>query len=106
MARINTNQYAAAGVVSATPATLALVTGFNNGAAARYFQVFDKATAPAGGDVPVQSFLVGVGANFSYAPSGLLAPLGVGLSWGVSSTPNTFTASAELFWVHAEANSQ
>lgn len=106
MARLQVNTYAALGVISATPCTLALLSGFNNGANARYFQVFNKATNPAGADVPVQSILVPAGSNFSWTPSGLAAPFTIGCSWGMSSTPSVFTAAAELAWVHAEGNSQ
>jgi len=105
MARVNTLQYGASGTLLGAAGTLALVTGFNNSATLRYFQLFDS-LAPAPGAVPVQSFIVRPSANFSFAPSAQLAPFGTACTWRVSSTPNTLTAAAENFLVHGEAQSQ
>lgn len=106
MARVQTNTYAAVGQLLAGPGTLVLVTGFNASLTLRYFQLFDKAAVLAPGDIPVQSFPVGGLVPFSWAPSPMGAPFGASCRWGISSTPQLYTAAAELFWVHGEANSQ
>lgn len=106
MARTNTVQYLAAGAVFVGPGTLSLLSGFNPSANLRYLQVFDKGSAATLGNVPVQSILVPAQSNFSWVPSAQAAPFAAGCVWGVSSTPNTFTAAADLFWVRAEAQTQ
>lgn len=106
MARINVNQYLALGVLAPVPFNLALVSGFNQSGTLRYFQLFARNTVPILGAAPVQSIIVPGQSNFSFTPSAQQAAYSPGLAWGVSSTPNTFTAAAELFWVHCEGNSQ
>ena len=69
-------------------------------AAPRYIQVFNKAAAPAPGDTPIHRFYVGPGASFSLWVDG--EPFGTGISWGVSTTRDTFTASADVADVDAE----
>lgn len=106
MSRINTKQYAAAGTVFAGAGVLGLISGFNPTVNLRYLQVFDKASAASVGNVPYQSILVPAQSNFSWSPSSQADPFTLGLVWGVSSTPDTFTAAADLFWVRTEAQTQ
>lgn len=106
MARINTRQYLAAGTVFTGAGVLSLISGFNPTANNRYLQVFDKAAPAALADVPYQSILVPAGTNYSWAPSAMAAPFVLGCVWGVSSTPDTFTAAADVFWVRSEAQTQ
>jgi hypothetical protein len=106
MARINTKQYAAGGTVFVGGGVLALISGFNNSANLRYLQVFNKASAASAGNAPEQSIIVPALSNFSWVPSAQANPFTEGCVWGVSSTPDTFTAAADLFWVRAEAQTQ
>lgn len=76
-----------------------------------YFQVFNKASDPAGLDVPIYSFpiplcisglspsLLSLDATF-FGLSGVA--LGTGVGWGISSTPATFTdaGTAANYGVH------
>lgn len=68
-----------------------------------YFQVFNKASGPSGGDTPIFSFPVG--AATATAPNylkigpdtftGLGYAFATGISWGISSTNATYTATAD-----------
>lgn len=83
-------------------ASAGMVTGFdvtNENAAARYFQLFNKATAPAGGDVPIYSFKIPAGTANNpgtktlgrdfFTQAGKYFSTGIG--WAVSTTYATFT---------------
>jgi hypothetical protein len=70
-----------------------------------YFLLFDQATAPAPGDIPVDGMRLPIGgpvgaATGVSAPSGLM-PQGEtagyihGIAWGISSTPYVFTADTD-----------
>jgi len=84
-------------VVKATPGNVFAARVTNANAALRYFQFHNKATAPAGADVPVLSFpipvsggIMAVGAEFL----GGSAEFTVGVAWAISTTAATFTDSA------------
>lgn len=74
----------------------------NDNAAVRYFQLHNKATAPAAADVPVYSFKVPAGTannpgvlildNTFWTEAGKNFTLGIG--WAISTTFGTFTDSA------------
>lgn len=74
----------------------------NDNAAVRYFQIHNKASAPAGGDVPVLSFKIPAGTANN--PGVLVIGrdvlgagghyLSTGVSWALSTTYGTFTDSA------------
>jgi len=74
----------------------------NTNAAVRYFQIHNKASTPAGGDVPVISMPIPAGSatvpgvllllNNFYTPAGY--HLSTGVSWAISTTYATFTDSA------------
>jgi hypothetical protein len=88
---------AATGVLSATPARLFKFFGAANDAMPgppRWLQIFDKATVPVLGDVPrLPGIPVGAGPTafaLTLDPNGLSFALGI--SWGVSTTIDTFTA--------------
>jgi len=106
MSRIDVQDFDNDGSIFVGPGNLALVSGFNNSASTRYLQLFDLAAPPTLGAIPKRSIIVPGVSNFSYAPSAQAAPYAVGLAWGVSSTPDTFTSAAELFWVAFEGNTQ
>lgn len=87
---------AASRVVKNSGGVLFAYSCMNLNASIRYFQLFNSATAPAGGDVPLESwpvlpnggllildalFLGAFGTNF-----------GAGIAWGFSTTPRTYTA--------------
>jgi hypothetical protein len=95
------NPLVALALVSAAARTVYLVTGANAGANARWLHVFDSAAAPVNGDVPIDRYYVSPNGTFSIGYGDGGRPLSSGLAWGVSSTPATFTAAAELFSVTA-----
>lgn len=67
----------------------------NTNAAIRYFQIHDKATAPAGTNVPIISLPIAVLSGYlevTLPYGGQNAGLGVG--WAISTTQATFTDSA------------
>lgn len=73
----------------------------NANAAVRYFQIHDKASAPAGTDTALRYFLIPAGTatqpavlqlDPSYLASNINCSLGV--SWAISTTATTFTDSA------------
>lgn len=85
-----------------TPGQAMAVYVTNANAAVRFFQIHDKATAPAGTNVPVFSVPIPAGTannpgtviidNAFFLQNGLACTLGVG--WAVSTTVATFTDSA------------
>jgi len=90
---------AVTGVLSGTPARLFKFFGHANDAMPgppRYVQIFDKATVPVLGDVPrLPGIPVGAGPtafSLTLDPNGL--SFAIGISWGVSTTIDTFTAPA------------
>lgn len=89
---------AASGIAYQGRYALNLATGFNNNAALRYVQFFDRATIPVLGTVPIQSIPVNPMTEFSWSPSedGLIFESA--LAFGISTTAATFTAgAADLF---------
>jgi hypothetical protein len=87
------NPKAAAGVFTSLSCT-------NENAAVRYLQIHNKASAPAGTDVPI--FSVPIPAGSTNAPGAVILDreflndyyLGTGVSWAISTTKATFTDSA------------
>jgi hypothetical protein len=84
----------------------------NDNAAVRYFQLHNKATAPAGTDVPIYSFKVPagtannpgvlvIGTEFFTGPG---KNFSTGIGWAISTTFGTFTDSAtnteHIVYVH------
>lgn len=84
----------------------------NINAAVRYLQIHNKATAPAGTDVPVSSFLIPAGTATAPATIVLDASyfgtngkyLSTGVSWAISTTNATFTDSATASEHNLEIN--
>lgn len=80
--------------------TVVAATITNANAAVRYFQIHNKASAPAGTDVPIFSFPVPAGT--AAAPGSLILTadlfndyfLATGVGWAISTTVATFTDSA------------
>ena len=70
----------------------------NANAALRYFQIHNKATAPAGTDVPVLSLPIPVSGGIMTIGSEFLSgderACSLGVSWAISTTHATFTDSA------------
>lgn len=84
--------------IKPNPGNVYAVQATNANAAVRYLQLHNKATAPAGGDVPEYSFpipasggVVRVGEEF-FGREGQYFTTGI--SFGISTTQNTFTDSA------------
>lgn len=110
MGDLNIKQVTAApsGVVSAAgPAVLMSAWGENRDTVALYFQIFDRVTVPTLGVVPMlPSIRVAVGGGFNAVFPGPAAPLllgqepgrgtvfGTGISFGWSTTAETYTAAA------------
>lgn len=87
--------YGQTGLIKASAGRLYFIDGTIDPAApagALWVQVFDKAAVPIAGDVPVWSTRVGAGGAFAWARNG--RAFLVGMSWGVSTTRDTFTAGA------------
>lgn len=83
---------AASKSVKATPGRLYAIHGSNRDAAERFIQIFDKASAPSAADVPVMTIPVPAATSFSWSqPFGRVFTLGI--SWGISTTLNTFTSA-------------
>lgn len=102
---VNASAMAASGVIKNAAGELFICYGFSTYTTAKgYFQIFNKASAPAGADVPVESIPVGVATTLQDSAFAL-GPLpakdySLGISWGFSSTPATYTAIAgNNIWV-------
>lgn len=81
--------------VTAAATELVALGAMNAGASAVFVQVFDKATAPAGGDVPAFVFTVPAGGGVLVDSTWWQgARVAAGLAVGVSTTHATFTAAA------------
>ncbi len=87
--------------VKATPGNLLSIVATNKNAAVRYLQVHNKASAPAGADVPVLSLPIGAGTANN---PGILTLgrdvlgqggkyLSTGIAMGISTAEATFTAA-------------
>lgn len=84
----------------ATGGTALSATASNSNAAVRYFQVHNKASAPAGTEVPIIS--IPIPAGTAAAPGQLILPksffqnyfFSTGVGWAISTTSATFTDSA------------
>jgi hypothetical protein len=94
--RIGTNTTA---IVKATPGVVFAFSIFSKATVTRYFQLFDKATAPTGADVPLLVFPVFAdgGEGFLFLGNNFLGTRGLafsaGIQWGWSSTEATYTAA-------------
>lgn len=97
----------ATGVIAAGQQRLASLRAFKpTGNGVEYLLVFDKATAPAGGDVPMDAMPLPTTNNVT----GGLVPLPMGetrgfvqgISWGMSSNPFAFAATGTAIFLSAE----
>lgn len=74
---------------------------FNNNAAGRFAMVFDKATAPVNGDIPLfmQSMAgtTSVPKELAFPPDGLLFTLGLWIATSSTSSPLTIAAADLIF---------
>lgn len=80
--------------------TLAQIDGNYFGVGGEYFQIFDKATAAVANDVPIMSFLIpGAGPVNLVSVFETMAPITLllGLSVGISTVNEKYTASASAF---------
>jgi hypothetical protein len=91
-------------VVRAAPGTVTLVSGFNDNAApaSAYLQIHNKAAALVLGDVPVYTFLITPLSSFEWRPSKGGRTFTVGITYGVSSTRDTYTVSVTPVFVSFE----
>lgn len=83
--------------VKATPGNVFAARVTNANAALRYFQIHNKATAPAGNDVPIAFFPIPVSGGIMTVGAEFLGgnlECTAGVSWAISTTAATFTDSA------------
>lgn len=88
--------------VAASTANVLSVYVINRNAAVRYFQLHNKATAPAATEVPIYSFAVPAGTTNNPGVVSLGSDFftsngrnfSTGLGWAISTTEGTFTDSA------------
>lgn len=87
-----------AAVSASTKASPGMIYGAvarNRNAGVRFFQVFDKAAIPVGGDVPILSVGMASATQLALGPDFFTrfgTFLASGLAWGYSSTEGTYTA--------------
>ena len=83
--------------VKTSSGSLYSITAVNLNTATRYLQIFNQATVPTTGNVPVRVFtLFGSGGNALVGQDligGSGISLSTGVAWGVSTTPLTYTAA-------------
>jgi hypothetical protein len=86
-----------------TGGVLNMVGGFNPTANAGFLMVFNAPFADVSpGDIPVLSFLVPAAGSFSFADVLGGLKFAGGLSFGVSTTGDVYTASADEWWLLAQ----
>lgn len=88
-------------VVKASAGTLSAIWATNIGASLRWFQLHDKATDPAGTNVPIIFWPLGAGTAAQPALLEITTEqlagfqeFTNGVAWAISTTPGTFTDSA------------
>ena len=98
-----TTALAASGIIHAGRAGLFFrIVGFQNNAAVRYLQVFyGSATVPADAVVPQWSVRVLATSPFDLDLGEIGDQYTTGLTWAISSTPDTKTVAAADAWVQA-----
>ena len=93
----------AQGIIATAPARLASFHASNeNRSAKMWLMLFNKASLPNTGDIPVYQIPMLAGWDFTM---NLRAPrlFGAGISWGASSTAGSYTAApSALFWLNVE----
>lgn len=85
-------------LIKATPGNVVRVVFINRNASVRYGQIHNKATAPAGADVPVISLPIPGGTTDAPGVLSIDVPEtdynSTGMGWAISTTEATFTDSA------------
>lgn len=81
----------------ATPGRVFSLYGFNANAAVRYLQLFDKASAPASGDVPIGEWALAASGGDRIVGMEAFTVEGItlakGVAWGISTTRGSYTAA-------------
>jgi hypothetical protein len=96
-----TSAYAASLVISANPAVLKGITGYNSKTSAQFIQLHDAASLPADASVPAITFTVPAQSNFSLSfPEG--RPFRTGIVICNSSTGATKTIGSADCWFDAQ----
>jgi len=93
LAAVRQKTGARVGSIKASPGSLFEVTVWNKGADAVWFQIHDKASAPANGDTCVDQLYVPAGATVGWRP---VVPVACAtqIRWVSSTTPGTCTEAA------------
>lgn len=81
-------------IVKASAGTLWSLTVFNNSASAQYYQLFDSATLPANGAVPIEPMKVSAGSSGSWVFGEIGRAFASGIVVSNSSTAATKTIGA------------
>lgn len=89
-----TTAYVKSLVVSATPASLCGLSGYNSNAATQYIQIHDAASLPSNGAYPVVSFPASAASKFAIDYGANPRQFTTGIVVCISSTQNTLTLGA------------
>lgn len=89
-----TTAYVKSLVVSATPASLCGLSGYNSNASIQYIQIHDAASLPSNGAYPVVSFPAGATSKFALDYGANPRQFTTGIVVCISSTQNTLTLGA------------
>lgn len=88
-------------VIKASPGSLRGATAFNNNASTRYFQVFNSATVPANGEVPMLTIPVPAGKSVSFdgGLGGLVCSAGISVCGSTTAPTKTVGGADFLFTI-------
>lgn len=103
ISKVRTLDDASSMVVKATPGTLFSLTGSSSATIDLWLQIFDSATLPADGTVPILSMKIPAGEDFNFdftPPYGLY--FSNGMVWCVSTSRKTKVLGTASFWVVAQ----
>lgn len=97
--RVNSSAYESSKVLKAAAGSLISLVGYNSKTNAQFIQLFDSATVPADGAIPILTFTVPAQSNFSLDIPLTGLPCASGISVSNSSTGPTKTiGSADCYF--------
>lgn len=98
---ISSTAYEKSHVLKETPGYLVSLVGYNSKASAQFIQIFNSATVPANGAVPIYTFTVPATSNFSLDIPAAGANFSTGIVVTNSSTGPTKTIGSDDCWFTA-----